>query len=528
MSNISIKNSINTYDEVPYTSYPYSQSHPYNLRALGILFGMNPTLPEKSRVLELGCASGGNLIPQSISFPKSKFVGVDLSRIQINEAQKLQDELGLKNIEFKNCSITDVDESFGKFDYIICHGVISWVPEFVRQKIFEICNKNLNENGIAYISYNTLPGWNMVKTIREMMLFHSKSFENVHDRITQSRLLLNFIKEVLEGSKSPYAEFLNNEATLLSRQSDHYLRHDHLEEENKPYYFSDFMKEAMAQGMQYLGDTSLSTMYLGNMPSKVVEKLQTINDIVRTEQYMDFITNRRFRSTLLCHNSVKLNRNLNAQDISKFNIFMNITPEKALTEVDLEDNLETVNFFLNGNKDSRVSTSSSLMKAVLYTFAEHIGYALSFNSLVSMAAQKLKGNKLADVKQEMINNAMKLILQGYISLTTRPERSKANLEQLKASKLALHQVSTRQDLYITNLNHEVVGITLFDKFALKHMDGMHSKSQILDKMLEYVQNGAMNIEKDGQKITDSALVKSELSKMLESSIIKLEANAVLE
>ena len=99
-------------------------------------------------------------------------VGIDLSKVQIDAGLANIKALGLKNIELKHCSITDIDESFGKFDYIICHGVFSWVPEFVREKILEISNKNLIENGIAYISYNTLPGWNMVRTIREMMAYH--------------------------------------------------------------------------------------------------------------------------------------------------------------------------------------------------------------------------------------------------------------------------------------------------------------------------------------------------------------------
>ncbi|HJD62215.1 MAG TPA: class I SAM-dependent methyltransferase [Rickettsia endosymbiont of Degeeriella rufa] len=298
----------NTYDEVPYESYPYSFINTFHLSSLATLFGVDAPNVETVKILELGCAAGGNLIPHAVLYPKAHFVGIDLSKVQIDEANKTVKELGLKNIEFHHCSIFDIDDSLNKVDYIICHGVMSWVSKNVRDKIFDVCNKNLSKNGIAYISYNTLPGWNMVRTVRDMMLYHSNSFANVRDKIAQSRLLLDFVKDSLENSKTPYAEVLKTVAGLLSKQTDHYLRHDHLEEENTQFYFHEFMDEARNHNLQYLADCNHSTMYLGNMPQKVVEQLKVVNDIVRTEQYMDFITNRRYMwVTNLKHEPVGVN-----------------------------------------------------------------------------------------------------------------------------------------------------------------------------------------------------------------------------
>ena len=174
----------NTYDEIPYGSHPYPDSRPDHLRTLGRLFGMNPPEVKTARVLELGCAEGGNIIPHATKYPKAKFVGVDLSKVQIDAGNGHIKELRLKNIELKCMSIVDVDKDFGEFDYIISHGLISWVPDFVRDKIFEISSRNLSPQGIAYISYNTLPGWNMVRSIRDMMLFHTKSFTDPGEKVS--------------------------------------------------------------------------------------------------------------------------------------------------------------------------------------------------------------------------------------------------------------------------------------------------------------------------------------------------------
>ena len=209
----------NTYDEIPYESNPFFQSHPEHLRTIGGLFGMSPRQLDKARILELGCASGGNIIPIAYYSPQSSIVGIDNSQIQIDAANNEVKYLALSNIEFKCCSIVDIDESIGKFDYIIVHGIFSWVSAEVRNKIFEICNTCLSEQGIAYISYNTLPGWNMVKSIRDMMLYHAGFFSNIYDKINQGKTFLNFVSDSLDGQNSPYALFLKQEIKLLSTAS---------------------------------------------------------------------------------------------------------------------------------------------------------------------------------------------------------------------------------------------------------------------------------------------------------------------
>lgn len=494
---------------------------------LGVLFGMTPVPPENARILELGCAAGGNIIPHAVNYPKSQFVGVDLSKVQIDEAKRHVSGLELKNIEFHHCSITDIDSSFAKFDYIICHGVISWVPEFVRAKIFEISKNNLNQNGIVYISYNTLPGWNMIRTIRDMMLYHSSMFADVKEKIIQSRLLLDFVKDSLEGSNSPYAEVLKHEATMLARQSDHYLRHDHLEEDNKQYYFREFMDEAGKQNLQYLSDCTVSTMYVGNMPPKVSEKLRTVNDIVRTEQYMDFITNRRFRSTLLCHDSVQLNRSINNNDITKFNMIFNIVPEKRFAEININDSLESLIFFYNGNKDSSLSTSSPAMKAILYSFSENINNPISFDKITTLANKKLNGNKLAEIKNEFVNNAMKLVLQGYINITLQNTRPLASLDKPKAVKLAHYQASNTPNMWVTNLRHEVIAINIFEKIALKYMNGKNDQAKILVAIMDNVEKGELTLSKEGQKIENPSEIRQELTAFLQSTLAKFSTNALM-
>ncbi|MFN2536517.1 MAG: methyltransferase domain-containing protein, partial [Mycobacteriales bacterium] len=148
-----------TYDDVPYGVATHAATHPGRLAAIATLFGAGPPAVESARVLELGCALGGNIIPMAVAYPGSSYLGIDLSGRQIADGQRTVAQLGLTNIELRHASITDVDDSDGQFDYVICHGVYSWVPPEVQDKILDICARNLAAGGVAVVSYNTYPGW---------------------------------------------------------------------------------------------------------------------------------------------------------------------------------------------------------------------------------------------------------------------------------------------------------------------------------------------------------------------------------
>jgi tRNA G46 methylase TrmB len=106
---------------------------------LAVLFGLSPAHVECCRVLELGCGNGANLIPMALTLPGSRFTGVDLAGTPIAAARTLTDELGLGNIAFHQRDSMELEPGFAEFDYIIAHGVYSWVPPPVRDKLLAVC-----------------------------------------------------------------------------------------------------------------------------------------------------------------------------------------------------------------------------------------------------------------------------------------------------------------------------------------------------------------------------------------------------
>ena len=90
-------------------------------------FGLKPKSITNCKVLELGCAAGGNLVPMAMQLPDSEFIGLDLSAAQVAEGQSVINDLVSKISRFGISIYHGCEHDLGTFDYIIAHGVYSWV-----------------------------------------------------------------------------------------------------------------------------------------------------------------------------------------------------------------------------------------------------------------------------------------------------------------------------------------------------------------------------------------------------------------
>lgn len=521
---MSTENIKDSYNEIPYTSHAFAISRPERLAANATLFGMTPAKMETARILELGGAAGQNVIRFAADYPKSKVVCIDLAEVQVADGQKHVKKMGLKNIELKTMSITDIDESFGEFDYIICHGVFSWVPDFVQEKILDICNKNLSENGVAYISYNTLPGWNMANTIRDMMLYHGENFQNSKEAIEQGRLFLNFVSSALKGNETSYAKFLNGEAEKVSKQGDYYLRHEHFSENNKSFYFHQFNEMANKHGLKYLCDSSLPSMYLGNMPEKARKELGAVNDIVRTEQYMDFITNRRFRTTLICKNSVALDRNITNEKLNSLYFNIDVKYSGDLNKVKMDTNTK-YEFEVAG----RTATSNGAATTALFVASiknPHQFY--SIDEYVKMIQDLGVKTDKSQIVAEISNAIMTMVFSGGVQVSLIPLNAvhKVSNKPL-ASPTARAQIELNAQCgVVTSQAHTPFQIDVIKAKLLLLCDGKSEVEQIKDKMLKAFESKEYTITEGDKEIKDAKDAKRILDTGVDS-LLQALANANL-
>jgi SAM-dependent methyltransferase len=295
-----------SYDLVAYPSYTHTQTHPDRLAVIARLFGMRPAPVERCRVLELGCGGGSNLIPMAANLPQSQFYGMDLAAKPVAEGQASIAALGLANIRLEAGDVLQFPVEAGQFDYIIAHGLYSWVPEPVRQAVFRVCQQHLAPQGVAYVSYSAYPGGHLKTMLSEMMLFHVRGLIDPRERIHQARALAGFLATA-QNPKDPYAAWMAKELERTRSLEDEHLFHDDLAEINQPFYFRQFVERAAAHRLQYLGEADYFEMCCEAFEPAVQQTLQQLgSDRILQEQYMDFLKCRRFRQTLLCHQEVRL------------------------------------------------------------------------------------------------------------------------------------------------------------------------------------------------------------------------------
>jgi SAM-dependent methyltransferase len=262
------------------------------------LRGFTSPPPDRSRVLELGCGAGWTLLAFGYTMPGSSFVGIDLSEAAIAQGKEWVSGLALPNVELRAGNVMDVGEADGQFDYIFGHGFLSWVPEPVRYKAFEIIRDRLAPNGVAYLSYNAYPGGHLREMISGMLRFHTRNFTTDADRITQSRGLLHAIVE----PPVPETSFHRHVARVVERIADlppEQILFDELGDENRHFYFHEFVTMAAGYGLEFLGEAELADLG-GTLPPKTQALLARIGDRLTREQYLDFFLGRAFRQTMIC------------------------------------------------------------------------------------------------------------------------------------------------------------------------------------------------------------------------------------
>jgi methyltransferase-like protein/cyclopropane fatty-acyl-phospholipid synthase-like methyltransferase len=520
----------NAYDALPYMSMAFPQTHPDRLAVIARLFGMKTAPLANCRVLELGCASGGNLVPMALDLPEASFVGIDLSSRQIADGKATIAKAGLSNVELRQMDIMDVDKSLGTFDYIIAHGVFSWVPTHVQEQMFRICAQNLAPQGVAYISYNTYPGWHMRGMIRDMMRYHVKSFPDATVRVQQARAVLDFLAQSVPTENNAYGIVLKAELEMLRKQNDSYLAHEHLEDVNAPVYFHEFAERALARGLQFLGEAEFSTMLASNLPQQVSETLRKIApDIVRMEQYMDFVRNRPFRQTLLVHQGVTLSRNLDWKTMQGFRIGSRAKPVSATPDI-----------IGNAREEFRhpwgmsVVTGDPIVKAAFMILGECDPQTVPFEELCAKARARLDQHpqstndpaaKARDV--ELVGTEMlRCLAAAIVEVRIGPSREVAVVsERPQTSAVARAQAELGNT--IANLRHEPIVLDEFNRNVVRLLDGRHDKAALIGDLAKLVDEKGMTIRRGDVPVTEPADVRAILEQVVPQSLEHLRKSAML-
>ena len=303
------------YKELGYKSYPFPFTTPAYLEAYGTLVGLKPPTAKTARVLELGATYGGNIISQAVHNPEATFIGIELSQDQVEKGNKIISDAKLDNVSLLQGDILNFDESLGNFDYIIAHGFYSWISDEMKDKLLDIISHHLADNGIAYVSYNTYPGWHTMEEVRQLMLFANRGYDELthKEKVLRGKTVGSLVgAQILnyDNLKERNSKFLGALRSVMQKD-DYYVGHDHLEPHNDPCYFYQFNNHLKAHNLSYVCDADLTLSMVRTYDESIADKLEKLapNSQSDQEQYLDFMLDTTFRKSIICKESA-------AKDIS--------------------------------------------------------------------------------------------------------------------------------------------------------------------------------------------------------------------
>ena len=512
-----------TYDKQVYTSNAFPFSSPGHLRAAAHLWGLESVPLENARVLELGCAGGGNLLPFAVAYPNAHVVGVDLSSVQVNQGKEVIEALGLKNLHLHAMSLTDITPDFGQFDYIIAHGVFSWVPPEVREAMLRILRDNLSPLGIGYISYNTYPGWKAGDIVRDAMLLHSHGAQTEDEKLASAKAVLNLLSDGIAQS-NPLAPSLRAAVAQLRKHSDYYIAHEYLEIFNNPCYLLEFVNLADQYNLTHIGDAEphveMSVTYGQNV--QLNHSLVALGQPREMrQQYLDFAVGRNFRKSLLVHkdraNQIAVSPNLDR--------LADLRWAGHFTPIASKDKAPRNRLSFKNHRNLSVHSSNPIVVAILNILTNIWPSSINFNDLVnSIRLFPSKTHSSDDLDKEVLVALQTLFHLNSLRYTLEKtaydrDHTGKTINTIKTiygfTYLIEQQQNQNFSIGLYNLWHEGVNIKLkkAEHYITQKIDSTEDRKQLTNKLRDALKQGFVPAG-DGTFLTGQRNLDSKAAKML--------------
>jgi ubiquinone/menaquinone biosynthesis C-methylase UbiE/methyltransferase-like protein len=474
-----------------FESKPSPERSVARFHMLGQLFGLDTCSPNSSRVLELGCSAGSNLIAHALMFPNSQFLGIDFDSQAIAVAKQRCHELGLRNCTFEEADLTEFDFKSESFDYIICHGLYSWTAPTISSAILEIIGSRLKNNGLAYLSYNTIPGWNTRQKVRELILPLIDRNQSATD---QSRQAVEQLNQLL-GQKSPSTQFedmaLAEEVNNILSLAPGLIYHELLAEHSRAFPFSEACQNFKENNLQYVFEANLRRNVVDWPNYAAADRLKWQEHHLALEQNSDQRLNRSFRGSLLC-------RKDDAVSLPDFKKLLSAAYLRcALVPNEAADFFSDQPCTFQTPDAGSIKIHNNFNKALLRQLHQCWPESMSYTDLMQLAQLHLgplEGADMREANRELEN----LFWRGQLELTLVPgQGQKLQGSQVEQQVFPLATIEARDRNWITNTALEYVALDPFEQaYLLEH--GKVSRQKIADFINKKIKSGDLHLSLDGQ------------------------------
>ena len=487
------------YSEVPYPGLAFPQTHPDRLALLAVLHGLEPAPPDRARVLEVGCADGMNLVAMAAHSPDLEAVGFDLVEPALGRAAAA--DLGLANVRLEQADLLE-PRDWGEFDYVVAHGVYAWVPDAAREALMALFARSLAPQGIAFVSYNALPGARLRAMLREMVLLHAGADAGISERVDSGRELYEFLAPWAEDRPDAYGAVLAGELARLRRLPKPVLAHDDLGERYDPVWLRDVALHGERHGLRYLADAEPRELHADRQPPGVDEQLDALahGDRVAWEQYADLLAGRMFRQTLLCRAGAPLDDGIDPARLAR--LWFRATESAGIGAPAVEET------------DDAAQNGSSGVGAVAQ---------LALARPRSLAFEELLGG--AD-PGALAGELWRAFRAGELELSAAPDRHVTVAgERPEASPVARWQAARGPEL--TSLAHEPVRLDdPLGRVLIRLCDGTRDRGALAEALVAAV-GGELQLTMEGEPVTDGERVRGQIAGGLDHNLQILARLAML-
>lgn len=261
------------YDELLYRGAPVEWTAPERLALASLLHGGPRTALAGYRLLELGCGSGENLLPMAFHRPHGSFVGLDAAARPLALAESRRASLGVSNVRFVQTDIRRAAEVVdGSFEFILAHGVFSWVPDAVRDALLSLAAERLSTDGLLYVNYNARPGWDVRGLVRGLLLRQTAAEPGLEARAELAQDIAARLAPALSGLDHAFSRLLEDELRFVCEGERSWVAHEYLCTDNRAYWRGEVAALFAEYGFFHVADADYDYDF-NRTPEGLLERL---------------------------------------------------------------------------------------------------------------------------------------------------------------------------------------------------------------------------------------------------------------
>jgi len=457
------------YDAHPYTEHAYAETHPSRIAAVARLSGWHAPSPVDAKIVELGCGRGANLLPMAAGLSRATLVGVDQSARQIDDARRIATEAGTENVTFVHAAFDHMDAATGTFDYVICHGVLSWIPAPARAVLLDRVARLLSPSGVAHVSFNVLPGWYGRLAARDWLRFAESKLGVAAYGAADS---VAWLRARVSPEQADYRRQLDAVAQRLGETDAAYARHEYLAEEHHPMLVGDFLDEASRAGLAYLGDALPEGTAFELLADEARSRAESLG-AVDAQQFVDFVRCTAFRRSLLVRADEAHARGWNAPRALDREAVRSLWAASHLRPREEQAPVTAIETFEDGKQ--MVQVSDPTVRAALRELARVAPAALPFDEIVRRSTDDGARDASSGLAGELVDL---WLATGSVDLLAAPPAIASVPDERPVACPVARWRAARGGTITNRLHQEVLVPDAIVRWVLARLDGTRTREDL--------------------------------------------------